>query len=208
MTPLAAQLEADYGWKTTSAFGEDHLAILLQCALDLTSFAGEMLPGAGSAWMRRWLSPVYFHLGGLPHWVVSKTGGQKMSVVFPTRDVWLAPHFPAMVNPRQHIIHELAHVVDNSLARRRLPATFFGGGPADRLALDMGGTPKGIRFSNGVCGIPPVNQWSQAACGGYGNRATAEYFAESFAWMLYYPLHLPTPTIADWLKVNVFSVVD
>ncbi len=208
MSLTAAQLQADYGWHTTSAFTDEHLALLLQVAADLRAYIDGLLPSAGLPWIRRWLSPVRFHLGGLPHQVVSLAGRQKMSVVFPARDVWLSPTFIAMLNPRQHLIHELAHVIDNLLAKRSLPATFFGGGPADRLTREMGGTPRGIRFSNGTCGIPPANQWLVAAGGGYGNRATAEYFAESFAWSLYYPLNLPSPVIASWLKTNVFSVMD
>lgn len=207
MTTIAAQLESEYGWRTTSAFTDASLTLLLQAAQTLRAFADEILPGGGLAWMRRWLSPVYFHLGGLPQQVVSWVGHQKTSVVFPARDVWLSPTFTGIANPRQHLIHELAHVLDNRQAKRSLPATFFGGGPADRLALEMGGAPKGIRFSNGVCGIPPANQWSPAAGGGYGNHATAEYFAESVAWTLLYPVHLPAPSIISWLEANVFSVL-
>lgn len=207
MTAISAQLKAEYGWKTNSAFTEDQLALLLQCALDLRAYADEILSGGGLAWIRQRLSPVTFHLGGLPHTFVSWVGHQKMSVVFPSRDVWLSPTITSMAAPQLHIIHELAHVMDNHLAKRSLPATFFGGGPADRLVKEMGGTPRGIRFSNGTCGIPQGYQWATDAGGGYGNRASAEYFAESFAWSLYSPENLPTPTIAAWLKANLFSAM-
>lgn len=201
---IAAQLEAEYGWKTTSSFTADHLTLLLQAAGDLHAFADRMSDGAGLIWMRRWLSPVTFHLGGAPHVVASWFSKHPMSLVFPRRDVWLGRQFTGLTNPRQHIIHELAHVLDNVQSGRRLPAVFFGGGPADRLALEMGGRPKGLRFSNGICGIPTENQWSPFAGGGYGNHATAEYFAEAFVWSLYHPPHLPSPAIVNWLKANVF----
>ena len=204
---IADELLHQYGWKTTPAFSQTHLSILLLAAQDLLNFSEDHLPGGGQTWLRRWLSPVRFHLGGLPQWLVSRKASQNMSVVFPYRDVWLSADFPALPNPRHHIVHELAHVLDNAQAARSVPATFFGGGPADRLVREMGGLPHGMRFSNGDCGIPPVNRWAASAGGGYGNRASAEYFAEALAWSVYHPPHLPTPTIANWLKFNVFLAV-
>ncbi len=203
----AAELLTQYVWKTSSAFDQTQLSILLLAAQDLLNFSEEALPGGGLAWLRRWLSPVNFHIGGLPQMLVSRNASHNMSVVFPLRDVWLSADFPALPNPRQHIVHELAHVLDNSQAARSVPATFFGGGPADRLVRALGGLPRGLRFSNGSCSIPTVNQWSAAAGGGYGNRASAEYFAEALAWSVYHPPQLPTPAIASWLKVNVFLAV-
>jgi len=201
---LAAQLDAEYGWKTTPALNETQLAVLLLSAQELRAFADDQVNGAGLIWMRRWLSGTKFHLGGLPHQIATWFSHHKMTVVFPRRDVWLSPEFTTLPNPRSHIVHELAHVLDNMQSGRSLPATVFGGGPADRLVLEMGGQPKGPRYANGVSGIPPVNQWSVHAGGGYGNHATSEYFAEALSWSVYYPPHLPSPSITNWLKVNVF----
>ena len=55
--------------------------------------------------------------------------------------------------------------------------------PADRPVREMGGAPGGMRYSNG---------------------ASAEYFAETLAWAVYYPSNLPNPTMMNWLKANVF----
>ena len=200
-------LRSEYGWKISGTFNETHLAVLLMAAQDLTAFAEAQAPGSGQSWMRRWLSPVHFHLGGLPQWVTTRLAGHEMSVVFPRHDIWLSADFLTLSNPRHHIVHELAHVLDNHLSTRALPAAIFGGGPADRLVREMGGTPRGLRFSNGACGIPPVNQWTAATGGGYGNHASAEYFAEALAWSVYYPPNLPTPMIVNWLKANVFLAV-
>ena len=71
--------------------------------------------------MRRWLTPVHFHLGGLPQWVISRVAAHAMSVVFPRRDVWLNKNFLTLPNPRHHIVHELAHVLDNRLGPKALP---------------------------------------------------------------------------------------
>ncbi len=134
----ADELLRQFGWKTSPAFSDTHLSILLLAAQDLLNFSEDLLPGAGLKWLRRWLSPVRFHLGGLPQWLVSKNASHNMSVVFPLRDMWLKD-FPALPNPRHHIVHELAHVLDNAQAARTIPATFFGGGPADRLVSYLGG---------------------------------------------------------------------
>jgi hypothetical protein len=127
-----------------------------------------------------------------------------MSVVFPRRDVWLMPDFLSQPHPVQHVLHELAHVLDNLRSVRLLPATFTGGGPAARLVNAVGGFPHGLRFRNGLCGIPTVNQWPAWINSGYGNRASAEYFAETFAWSVLAPQILPAAAAAGWLKVNLF----
>ena len=121
----ADELLRQFGWKTSPAFSDTHLSILLLAAQDLLNFSEDLLPGAGLNWLRRWLSPVRFHLGGLPQWLVSKNASHNMSVVFPLRDVWLSADFPALPNPRHHIVHELAHVLDNAQAARSYPRHLF-----------------------------------------------------------------------------------
>ncbi len=200
-------LQSEYGWKLSGAFHETHLAVLLLAAQDLSAFAEAQAPGSGQIWMRRRLAPVHFHLGGLPQWMVTRVAAHAMSVVFPRQDVWLNKNFLTLPNPRQHIVHELAHVLDNRLGPKALPAAIFGGGPADRLVREMGGAARGVRYSNGACDIPPVNRWAETVGGGYGNHASAEYFAETLAWAVYYPPNLPNAAIMNWLKVNVFLAV-
>ena len=200
-------LQSEYGWRLAGALNETHLAVLLLAAQDLSGFAEAQAPGSGQIWMRRWLAPVHFHLGGLPQWLVSRVAAHAMSVVFPRRDVWLNKNFLTLPNPRHHIVHELVHVLDNRLGPKALPTAIFGGGPADRLMREMGGAPGGMRYSNGACGILPVNRWAESAGGGYGNHASAEYFAETLAWAVYYPPNLPNPTMMNWLKANVFLPV-
>jgi len=196
-----------FGWNTSPRFTPEQQSLLLECAEALHAYAEVILPGRGKEWMTRWLSPVRFHLGGLPQWLVSRAAGHPLSVVFPRRDVWLSPGFNQLPDPRQHVLHELAHVLDNTQAARVLPATITGKGPADRLMQSLGGLPRGMRFSNGLCGLPLVNQWPAAINDGYGNHASAEYFAEAFAWSVIHPPLLPSPLVVDWLKVNVFLAV-
>ena len=118
-------LQSEYGWRLTGAFNETHLAVLLLAAQDLSAFAEAQAPGSGQIWMRRWLAPVHFYRGGRPQWVVSRVAAHATSVVFPRRDVWLNKNFLILPNPRHHIVHELAHVLDNRLGPKALPAAIF-----------------------------------------------------------------------------------
>lgn len=199
INPLAA-----LGWTASPGFTQAQLDLLAQTGKALSAHAESILPGRAADWMRRWLSPVRFHRGGLPQWIVTRAARQSLSVVFPRRDIWLSPDFDAQSDPVQHLLHELAHVIDNTQSTRAFPATIRGRGPADRLVHDLGGLPLGIRFSNGSCGLPALNLWSGAVNAGYGNSASAEYFAEAFAWSVIHPVHLPSPAVEPWLKINVF----
>lgn len=89
--------------------------------------------------------------------------------------------------PKNVLVHELGHVVDNRSAHDA--AVWFGGGMGDRLAVEMGASQVGLnytfpRFINGRGGISEQNRW-----GGtnpdwryYGNNSTADYFAHTFAF--------------------------
>jgi hypothetical protein len=84
------------------------------------------------------------------------------------------------------IAHELGHVWDNNSGQGLCPSTWCGGGLADELTVYAGGDPSKTRWMNGTSGIPASYQWSAAVDYGYGNHSTADYFAQSFKWTLYY----------------------
>lgn len=202
ITPLS--LYQEFGWVADAAFSQHQLSLLGQVGRDLLAHVEKRLPGAGRAWLLRCLAPLRVHTGGVPQFLASWYNRQGTSIVFPYRDIWLAADFELRAYPRLHIAHELAHVLDNHLARRRLPATIFGGGPADRLIRHLGGSPLGLRFANGSCGLPADLLWT--ANGGYGNRSSAEYFAEAFAWSVYDPSRLPSPALQEWLDREIFRL--
>ncbi|MHB0988798.1 MAG: hypothetical protein ACYC3P_09070 [Bellilinea sp.] len=79
----AKLLRSEYRLRLTGAFNETHLAVLLLAAQDLSAFAEAQAPGSGEIWMRHWVAPVHFHLGGLPQWVATRVAARAMSVVFP-----------------------------------------------------------------------------------------------------------------------------
>jgi hypothetical protein len=197
-------LRLNFGWEADPAFSPSELDLLYRTGLDLIAKAERCLPGMGRAWLLQRLSPLRLHLGGLPQRLASLANRQATSIVFPRWDVWLVRDIERRSNPQVHIAHELAHALDNRLARRSLPATIFGGGPADRLIRALGGSPRGLRFANGLCGLPADLRWT--ANDGYGNRSSAEYFTEAFAWSVYDPSRLPTPALQEWMAEEIFRM--
>jgi len=176
--------------------------VLYQTGLDLLAFADHCTKGLGKQWLRTKLSPLRLHLRGWPHRIASWVNHRPTSIVFPKAKIWLLPDLEQHHLRRPHIAHELAHVLDNRLAERRLPSTIFGGGPADQLLRDLGGKPRGLRFANGVDSLDPELHWT--ANTGYGNRSSAEYFAEAFTWSIYDPTQLPSPALLEWVEKELF----
>ncbi len=200
--PLTLRLE--FSWEVNATFSQRQLDLLYQTGLDLRSFVERCLPGMGKAWLLQKLAPLRVHLGGAPHALATWFNRQPTSIVFPRTNLWLVADFEQRANPRLHLVHELAHILDNRLAQRSLPATIFGGGPADRLFRALGGQPRGARFANGVASLAPALRWTVNA--GYGNRSSAEYFAEAFAWSIYDPSQLPSPALLEWMQTELFRM--
>jgi hypothetical protein len=199
----ASSIRSDLGWELKGRFLQEQIKNLYQAAVDLAAFADQNTAGQGRNWLRKVLTPLRLHTKGLTGAVISFVNRKPTSIVFPRTDIWLAGLFERKPDPLVHIVHELAHVIDNHLSRRRLPATIFGGGPADRLVRSLGGHPRGLRFSNGVCGLDEQYLWT--VNNGYGNRASAEYFAETLAWCVYDPDRLPAPILLEWVEQNLFK---
>ncbi len=202
ITPLTLRL--DFGWEANQGFSQRQLDLLYLSGLDVLGFVERCLPGMSKAWMLQKLAPLRVHLGGAPHALATLYNRQPTSIVFPRTNLWLVADFEQRANPRLHIAHELAHILDNRLARRSLPATIFGGGPADRLFRALGGQPRGVRFANGAASLPPALRWT--VNNGYGNRSSAEYFAEAFAWSIYAPDSLPSPALLEWMQTELFRM--
>ena len=203
LIPSPASIRQDFGWQLKGLFLQEQIDNLHQAALDLATFADRCTGGQGRAWLVRSLAPLQLHLKGFAGAVASFANRKPTSIVFPRSDVWFTQYFQRKPSPLLHIVHELAHVIDNRLSGRRLPATIFGGGPADQLVRYLGGQPRGLRFVNGSCGLDSLYLWT--VNDGYGNRASAEYFAETLAWCVYDPAGLPSPALLGWVEQNLFT---
>lgn len=189
----------EFAWWVDSAFGLAGLKIILGAGRALNRFVEAIHPGRGNSWVLTHSAETRFHSGGLPQRLVTRVkGGSATSVVWPYRDIWLAPDFHQSPFALQHVLHELAHVIDNRSRGGCLPAIWIGGGWGDALVSSLGGHPKGLRWTNGSCGLPAPALWSMAVNLGYGNHSSADYFAEALSWAVVKPSSCPNP------QVNLF----
>jgi hypothetical protein len=112
-------------------------------------------------------------------------------------------------DPTALVVHELGHIWDNNSKGMGSNAAIFGGGISDKFAEVFNGNPTGLRFSNGVTGMP---QWGSTHLdtngNPYGNSGTSEYFAESFSFSILDPKNLPDPTIASTIQSIIATVVN
>ncbi len=193
---LKSDLQEKFNWHLVNKFSIAQQEVILAAGQLLLLFLDQQTAGRGKAWMTRNIGRVNFYHGGLPHKVVTLANhGTPTSVTFLKRTIWLEPTFEQSANPIQHVIHEVAHVIDNVAGSHEhaLLSIWFGHGPSDQLALKLGGKPRGLRWQNGSCRIRKSFRWSTSDPGtqfGYGNHSTADFFAEAFAWTVVDPLKI------------------
>jgi len=201
---LQQLLQAEFDWITDPHFTPGELQTILSAGRDIRGYIENILPGQGAAWMTRWLAKIRFHSGGLPHRVVTYFNHAPTSVVFPYRDIWFVKNLDKYSNPRQHVTHEIGHVLDNRSGTALAPSIWFGKGHSDGLVRFSGGQPKGLRWNNGVSGIPAACRWTPpGASTECGDLSTADYFAEAFTWAIYDPARCPHPGMVEWLKEKI-----
>lgn len=206
-TELRQLLLAEFGWQTSSRFTGGELQTILSAGRDIRSFVEGVMPGQGAAWMTRWLSALRFHSQGLPQRVVTFFNRAPTSLVFPFRDIWFVKDLDHFRNPRQHVTHEIGHVLDNR-SGGWLPSIWFGRGDGDKLARFVGGKPARLRWINGSVDIPNAHRWTQPEQHpAYGDHSTADYFAEAFTWAIYDPGRCPHPGMVTWLKERIRAML-
>ncbi|MGA9399192.1 MAG: hypothetical protein WBV22_13160 [Anaerolineaceae bacterium] len=179
------------------------MRLIHYAGMDLEAFVDNINGGHGWEWIITNTHGTRIHRGGLPAIIAAQLTRLPTSLVFPLKDIWLAEHFDTFPSPKRHFLHELGHVIDNRLPKKGIfPHTIFGKGAADRLVINLGGKPSGLRFCNGSSGIPDQYHWW--GTGVYGNHSTADYFAEGFSWLPYDPTKLPDPLVTGWFNSEIF----
>jgi hypothetical protein len=193
-----SSLSDEFGWKIAPDFTLKELETIYQAGLKILSYVNDITGDRGLLWMNKYLGGINFVHGEFPGTHNSFVTGTTVRVT----PGWQGEYWT-------HIVHELGHVYDDNTVHRlsraslagRIPklgvvinrlfwAAIWGGGNADRLQKAIGGRPSGVRFLNGTRGVPKAYRWPE---GGYGNVATAEYFAEAFMYMVYDPVQVPGP---------------
>jgi hypothetical protein len=194
-----------FGWKMDGRFTTVQVHLIEDAAEDLEMYLDDLNHGLGCEWIAEHTWGTRFHRGGLITKIAAHFTRLPTSLVFPDHDVWFWRDFDRFQHPKRHILHELGHVIENRLPRKRfLSPSIIGGGASDRLADYLGGKPSGLRFINGTCNLPRRFLWEGA--GVYGNHSTADYFAEAFSWMPIDIGALPDPMVAEWFLSEILPL--
>lgn len=211
MTDLKTQIVLRFGWRVRSDFDDDELELIIKAGERIAQFIDVEIPGyGGENWIIKNMGRAVLHKGGLPQWVVSKANhGANISLVFLNDHVWLYPNIFATGSGQQWLIHELAHVLDNSWRRY---SVWFGNGPSDHLLEALGSKPSGLRWMNTDSVrkvVPQELLWHTKNNGKapkYGDNSSADYFAETFTWAIFNAEKIPPPALAwlkGWLRLTV-----
>ncbi len=185
-----------YHWAVGGNWSVAALEHLLKTGAWLETLLAQLPRREPQAWIRRYLKATFIR----PGWMGQLTPLKGKSFVFPKSQVRLQP-VEDLSQGSAHIVHELGHVLDNALGGV-LPATFVGGGAADRMVAAVGGkpercVPRFVPMSDYVEKVTPLESWLPREA--YGNTCVAEDFAEAFVWTLTNPQRVPTGRRA-WME--------
>jgi hypothetical protein len=193
INPMADRIVSEFGWILK---GEDwplpELQAIQAAGSQIRNHVDPITNGRGQHWMGRYLGGATFRHGGLFWGPYSFVSGRTIHLTTKWMD-----YGPA------HITHELAHVWDNrtGLELQHPEAIWFGGGAADMIQEALGGGKvSGLRWMNGRNRkLPSDYQYPKEE---YANHSTADYFADTFEYMLFYPeaLKKEVPGSADLIK--------
>jgi hypothetical protein len=192
------QMHDKYGWEETGKWTYQEYRILSSAGTKIENYING-IGGNGHEWIKNNLGNTTFYrttngditnnfLGNRPGSVPWKNG------------INLSKGFDDNT-----VIHELGHRWDNSSTGSWCPSTWCGGGSADELVKSLGGDPRFLRWKNGISGIPSEYQWSIDVDSGYGNTASAEYFAQSFLYLIIDQSKLPTTKITEWMNNEILK---
>jgi hypothetical protein len=204
-----SRIRKKFDWNLAGKFSKPQQKVIWDAGCLLRAYLDRNTGRHGKAWLKKNLGRVNFHLGGLPQKIVTAANHKKpTSVTFLANGIWLEPTFEQGGNPIQHVIHEVAHVVDNRCGRHHfaLLSIWFGHGPADALVRFLGGRPRGLRWRNGTCRIRQSLRWPSndfITQYGYGNHSSADYFAEAFAWSVVDPSKIFQPLVGKWMNAFI-----
>ncbi len=204
---LLQVLHTVYRWNVVGNWTKNELYKIIDTGNYIEQGIDLLTNGNGKGWMYSKMSNVTF-----VHTPQVDTAlafiGNKFNKGVPIDGITLNSTFVLIAQNgivQYQLVHELGHVWDINSGNGNCPSTWCGGGPADELTVYAGGDPDGTRWTNGTSGMP---QWSSDIHNGYGNHSTADYFAESFEWMLFYLVNLnhtsnlPNTDVLNWIISN------
>lgn len=190
--PQAALAER-YGWTLTGEWPEVEAGVLLYAAHGIERYIEQVSGADGRLWMQTYLGPITFHRANLFNRAVNAN-------LALGRNIYVLNAFGDSVEPYTDLVHEVAHVLDNNQGGL-LPASLLGGGPADRMVADLGGSPHlcWLRFLCPTGYAEHVSGPEAWTDGAYANTGVAEDFAEAFAYAAFFPERVPARRLA-WVE--------
>ncbi len=150
MEELAQALQQEYGWRLDPGWSNNDIDVFYQVGRDMQQCIQELAGADGAAWIRHCFGPARIRKGSLINQLIQR------NFVLPSLDVWLLPG-----TVRQIIVHELAHVLDNALKKEEVSRPPSPAAARDALIRRWAGKPRGLRFFNGSCDLPPQHGGAQ-----------------------------------------------
>jgi RHS repeat-associated protein len=196
-----------YRWNVVGNWTTRKSGSLLDVAISIEKSISSITHNNGRGWMNRNLQGTTF--------VYNETSIDFLQVVDLFRDgEGVTPGITPNIGNQQTIylnkyglnsttiIHELGHVADNTSNSDSIcSSTWCGGGAGDDLLNSIGFATSGIRWKKDIKSqIPEDYLWSNRVNQGYGNTASAEYFAEAFFWFIVDPSKLPNTNVQQWMN--------
>jgi RHS repeat-associated protein len=195
-----------YNWYLDGEWTTEELHAIFSTAATIDARVDELTNGGGMEWMRQYLGNTLFsHWGsenigmGIPYTWVMNPGG---FVLLPSN--WLE----ADKGFGFFLTHELGHLWDGNTGQTSL---IFGvrNGLADVLNELIGGNV--WIFDNlprywpntGNLFIPIDYRYPSQGTYRYANNSTADYFAETFALLIYHPNEIPFPDVRSWMESTI-----
>lgn len=193
----------DFSWNISGNLSKKELGIIYGAGSTIQNYI-ESIGGNGGEWIRKHLGDTVFVKNSATIKQARKINAS--AFVWPYNTVRMSA-FPL---DRGTIIHELGHVLDNNQKGGIIPATVFGGGPADDMVKAMGGNPTACipRLQCWSVGLKPLGyKWYIDNVAGrdswdsflYGNNGVSDDFAETFMWTLVDPQHVPSSRLM-WMR--------
>jgi RHS repeat-associated protein len=184
-----------FGWTFKDFWTRDQLSVVRQAGWDIKNYISG-LGGNGEEWIREYLGKAVFNKENILPIIGLNVNDMILghSSYVGGNNIWFLNDG---INAKT-ITHELGHVLDNFFGSTEFPAAIFGGGAADTFLDSLGEQATGIRFLKrlstsfietwGLPDDPDPNQMfrvSESKKINYGNKASAEYFAQHFMYQVY-----------------------
>ncbi len=195
-----AALAKDYGWSVRGTWSSAELATLLRAGQELEQYIQSDTNTDGQAWIRKHIGPVTFHTQTIINQMLDA------HISLPNRNIYLLNrNIVSYLGPR-FVLHEIAHLLDNNLGGK-LPASLFGGGPAEKMVADLGGHPErcSLKFycpKNYTENISGPETWGRAA---YANHSVSDDFADTFTFAIRDRFHTPEKRLA-WMDEFIRNI--